>query len=138
MIMFPLTIYQHLFLHIFFNNSCKQLMQENAQIISTWRTFIHGRINRGSQRNSSINHEVIELVDKIADATENNEHVTIGIFYFLISRKHLTRYVIINNCLKVDLYLARRKQFVKCNVDERKYLYNVESRKHLLLVPYYS
>ena len=77
-------------------------------------------------------------MDKIADATENNEHVTIGIFYFLISRKHLTRYVIINNCLKVDLYLARMKKFVKCDVDERKYLYNVESHKHLLLVPYYS
>lgn len=72
----------------------------------------------GSQRNSSINHEVIELVDKISDTTENNDH-TIGI----------------NNCLKVELYLARRKKFVKCNVDERKYLYNVESRKHLFLVP---
>ena len=88
-----------------------------------------------SQRNSSINHEVIELVDKISDATENNEH-TIGIFYFLIGRTHLTRYVIINNCLKVDLYLARRKQSVKCNVDET--LYNVESRKHLFFIPSYS
>lgn len=85
----------------------------------------------GSRRNSSINHEVIELVDKILDATENN-----GIFYFLIGRTHLTRYVIINNCLKVDLYLARRKQSVKCNVDET--LYNVESRKHLLFIPSYS